>query len=304
MKTFILVLFILTVLHSNKAIAATIDGTILNKSLSPLYGVTVSCSGHSVLSNKKGKFILNGLKPGKTTLNLYYNGINQLRTIFISSNTNKVTLRFKGKKTKKEILYPELNLYGLSGFVEVFSSGFTNKKKQLFLIYSRTKKEGDYSYDTFHYHLYYKLADNLSTSLSLVDSTRVSKWFRNKKEMKSINLKYRLHSIPLAVGGSFSDRESFYFAAYDSKISQDEKICFNLKTLQGNLRKAALNVAYSKKLNIGSGIVEAIMKEDKYKVFNLGYNIDYKGLNYNIFYHRDNLDKIQSAGIGVRLNWK
>jgi len=299
-RLLVLSLFLIYLFYAQ---AASIKGKIFDEKFKPIKNAIITIQNHNIETNSSGVFDISGLRAGKTTLNISYNGYSQNKAIILSEKENILSLRFSPEKTSPPLKTPEINLYGLSGYIEVFSSRLSDKNKQLAIFYSRTKKEGDYSYDTFHYHLYYKLSDNLESSLSLIDSSRVSKWFRNRREFKSINLKYSAFSLPLGIGGSFSDSSSFYFIAYDFSISDLENMSVNFRTISGNLRKAALNIAYTKKIYKGSGIIEAIMKEDKYKIFNLGYDFDYQGLNYNLFYHRDNLDHIQSAGIGIRLNW-
>lgn len=295
MDRYFLLLYLLTCFF---LFGANISGVIYSNNLNPLSAIEVRIGDKITHTDGNGRFILMDIKPGNHII--YVN--NDPREILIHEGNNYYEYMLSDRDGKNKALYniEKLGLYGLGGYIECFSPYILSSGSIVSIGYSRIKKEGDFSYDTFFYQFYTHILDSFVTSFTLTDSTRVSKWFKNKKTIKSVNYKFKINNWPVAFGGIITEGASSYFLSCSYKLDSEHDLVFNIKSEDGNFRKAAFNLAYLNKVSSNLNLVfEALQKEAKFKVFNIGMIFKYKGNSYFLYFRKDTLDKIQAGGISM-----
>ncbi|MDD5091993.1 MAG: carboxypeptidase-like regulatory domain-containing protein [Candidatus Wallbacteria bacterium] len=293
MKTAESLLLIFILAFSATIRAAEIRGTVINDSNRPVPDIQIRIGAALCFTDKNGDYRLTALPVGTLALEAEKNGQTMARTVSITEGINRYSfifmpepVEFSGQSAIKDCAM--LNIYGLSGGIEVFDSGVLQDDHRFFLLYSRIDKKFDYSYDAFHFHAWFKVEDNFDLSLTLVNSSRISQWFGNHRTVKSLNFKFSPEEIPVAIGGSASDAGSYLFLAHDISLTPDETLSLNLNSRTGNLRTAALNIGYTRRFERFSLTAEGIMKDYRYETFNLGFGVPYRGYDYSAYYHRDN----------------
>lgn len=285
---------------------AELTGRVYGENYKPLKNARISYSRFSTRTDASGYFRLNGLPSGKVLLTAEYDGKSEIRQCLLCEGANNYEFVFRPELKTDSFEIPEytlLNLYGQGGGIETFSEILPSVRKKINLIYSRVTKDSDFSYDVFHYHFFIKPLENLSLAASLVDSTRTSRWLRNRKTVKSLSLHFHPDRIPLALGACADGDGGYYYLAHDHLLGADQIMRFNLRTTSGNFRKGALNIGYLKNMGLYQLHTEAIMTDFRYRTLNLGVSTVYHEIEWMAYFRKDNSLHIQSGGLGMQLSW-